>query len=218
METKMIPQDEASTTAAVQRHLADLAGAGAESAVDQILRDLLARAVGRLQLLCGTLLFRQYPRLTQPPLNLQTDELLSSVVERLLKLLRDIHPTNVRHFFALANQHMRWELNDLARRLDAQNAVLIGNAELIPSPESSGSPPTENLVRILMAIEALPDEQREVFNLVRLQGLTHSEAAEILEVSEKTIQRKLAASLLFLSQQLDDMRPHFRESVAQPSS
>ncbi|MDB5346550.1 MAG: polymerase sigma factor [Schlesneria sp.] len=214
----MIPQDEACTTAAVQRHLADLAGAGGESAVDQILRDLLARAVGRLQLLCGTLLFRQYPRLTQPPLNLQTDELLSSVVERLLKLLRDIHPTNVRQFFALANQHMRWELNDLARRLDAQNAVLIGNAELIPSPESSGSLPTENLVRILMAIEALPDEQREVFNLVRIQGMTHGEAAEILEVSEKTIQRKLAAGLLRLSQQLGNLRPDFQERVAQPSS
>jgi RNA polymerase sigma-70 factor (ECF subfamily) len=27
-------------------------------------------------------------------------------------------PTNVRQFFALANQHLRWELNDLARRLD----------------------------------------------------------------------------------------------------
>jgi hypothetical protein len=34
------------------------------------------RAVRRLHLLCATLLHRGYPRLTQPPLNLQAEELL----------------------------------------------------------------------------------------------------------------------------------------------
>jgi hypothetical protein len=28
-----------------------------------------------------------------------------------------IRPQTVRQFFALVNQHLRWELNDLARRL-----------------------------------------------------------------------------------------------------
>jgi hypothetical protein len=50
-------------------------------------------------------------------MNLQVEELLSAVVERLIRALRAVHPPTVRHFFALANQHMRWELNDLARRL-----------------------------------------------------------------------------------------------------
>ena len=54
-------------------------------------------------------------RLTQPPLNLQPDEMLSAVVERLLKAMRSARPRTVRQFFALVNQHMRWELNDLAR-------------------------------------------------------------------------------------------------------
>jgi len=35
--------------------------------------------------LCAALLHRSYPRLTRPPLNLQADELLGAVVERLLK-------------------------------------------------------------------------------------------------------------------------------------
>jgi len=34
------------------------------------------------------------------------------VVERLIKAMRGYRPQTVRHFFALANQHMRWELND----------------------------------------------------------------------------------------------------------
>jgi RNA polymerase sigma-70 factor (ECF subfamily) len=52
------------------------------------------------------------------PLNLQAEELLSAVTERLLKAMRQVQPEAVRQFFALANRHMRWRLNDLARRLD----------------------------------------------------------------------------------------------------
>jgi len=107
---------EEHTTAAVQRYLDQLAE---DSPVEPIVRALLDRAVHRLHLLCATLLHRSYPRLTHPPLNLQADELLGAVAERLLKALREARPRTVRQFFALANQHMRWELNDLARRLES---------------------------------------------------------------------------------------------------
>ena len=101
------------TTAVVERYLIALAGDGP---VDPVIRDLLDRAVGRLRLLCAGLLHRSYPRLERAPLNLEVDELLGAVVERLLKALRETRPPTVRQFFALANQHIRWELNDLARR------------------------------------------------------------------------------------------------------
>ena len=65
------------TTAVVQRYLDALAG---DTPAEPVIRDLLDRAVGRLHLLCATLLHRSYPRLTQPPLNLETDELLGGVV------------------------------------------------------------------------------------------------------------------------------------------
>jgi RNA polymerase sigma-70 factor (ECF subfamily) len=44
----------------------------------------LGHAAGRLRLLCATLLYRSSPRLTRPPLNLETDELLGGVVEWLI--------------------------------------------------------------------------------------------------------------------------------------
>ena len=85
--------DEQHTTAVVQRYLNELAGdAPAETAI----RALLDRAVRRLHELCAALLHRSYPRLTRPPLNLQADELLGAVVERLLKALRAVRPGTVR--------------------------------------------------------------------------------------------------------------------------
>ena len=109
------------TTAVVQRYLDALAG---DTPAEPIIRALLDQSVRRLQLLCANLLYRGYPRLMRPPLNLEPDELLGAVVERLLKAMRDARPRTVREFFALANQHMRWELNDLARRLDEQPAMV----------------------------------------------------------------------------------------------
>ncbi|HKB36491.1 MAG TPA: sigma factor-like helix-turn-helix DNA-binding protein, partial [Gemmataceae bacterium] len=35
----------------------------------------------------------------------------------------------------------------------------------------------------------MPEEQREVFDLVYYQGLSHAEAAALLGVSTKTVQR-----------------------------
>src|SRR5205807_5036578 len=91
------------TTAAVQCYLDALAG---DQPADPIVRALLDRSVRRLQLLCGNLLYREYRRLTLPPLNLETDEMLGAVVERLLKAMRSTRPETVRGFFALVNQHM----------------------------------------------------------------------------------------------------------------
>ena len=97
------------------------------------MRALLDQAVRRLHQLCATLLHRSYLRLTRPPLNLQADEMLSSVVERLLKALREARPATVRQFFALAGQHMRRELNDLARRLDEQPRASEAIEGLLPT-------------------------------------------------------------------------------------
>jgi RNA polymerase sigma factor (sigma-70 family) len=200
--------DENHTTAVVQRYLNELAGAGGDSPAEPIIRELLASAVNRLRALGATLLFRSYPRLTRPPLNLQADEMLSSVVERLLKAMRDVRPPTVRHFFALANQHMRWELNDLARRLDEQATAVELRDSLVPAlPESSGSQISPNTRRILEVIENLPEEEREVFNLVRIQGLSQPEAAAVLGVSAKTVQRRLNRGRLLLAEQLADLQP-----------
>ena len=200
-----MPDDQ--TTIAVQRYLDALAD---DATAEPIVRDILARTAPRLQLLCGNLLHREYPRLARPPLNVREDELLSALVERLMRALKSVHPQSVRQFFALANQHMRWELNELARRLDGQpHAVeLFEGAALAPSQSASETKvgPTPRMVRMLQAIESLPDDEREVFDLVRIQGMSHGETAAILAVSSKTVQRRLNRGLVLLADHLPDLR------------
>ena len=192
------------TTAAIQRYLSDLAG---DQPVEPIVRALLDRSVRRLQLLCANLLHRDYRRLTLPPSNLQPEELLSAVVERLLKAMRTVRPETVRGFFALVNQHMRWELNDLARRLDKEPSTLELQEATLSAPTDSDSRLKPDGFRMLEAIDGLPNEEREAFDLVRIQGLTLNEVAEVLGVSVSTVQRRVSRSLLLLSKQLDDLRP-----------
>ena len=196
--------DEPATTVIVQRYLDALA---ANAPAEQAVRALLDRAVSRLRHLGAALLYRNYPRLARPPLNLQADELLGAVVERLLKALREARPRTVRQFFALANQHMRWELNDLARRLDEQPPAVELRAELVPEAASSASALTPAGRRMLEAIDALPPHERDAFDLVRVQGMTQTEAAQLLGVAVSTVKRRLERGLRLLAKTLADLRP-----------
>jgi RNA polymerase sigma-70 factor (ECF subfamily) len=193
---------EESTTVIVQRYLGELTG---EAPADPTVRVLLGRAVLRLQRLCAILLHHDYPRLTNAPLNLQTDELLSAVVERLIKALREARPRTVREFLALAGQHTRWELNDVARRLDNQRATVELREGQLPAPASSDSGLSTDGLPMLEAIDSLPEDERVAFDLVRIQGLTYEEAAELLGVVPRTVQRRPDRGLRLLTERLGDL-------------
>src|SRR5262249_17065342 len=192
-----LPMPEEPTPAVIQRYLDALPE---DTATEPIIRELLERAGGRLRLLCANLLYRSYPRLTQPPVNLETDELLGCLVAALLTALHATRPAGVRQFFALACQHMRWQLNDLARRRDDRPAAGGLPEAGGPAPPSTGSCLTPDGRRVLETIEGLPEDEREVFDLVGIQGLTHPEAAAVVGVSEKTVQRRLNRARLLLAE------------------
>jgi RNA polymerase sigma-70 factor (ECF subfamily) len=113
----------------------------------------------------------------------------------------------MRQLFALANQHMRWEFNDLARCLDDRPAAAELREGLVPAPASSASGLTPDSPCMLRAIDVLPGDERDLFDLVRIPGMTQAEAAPLLGVLAVTVQRRLNRSLLLLAQQRDDLRP-----------
>src|SRR5258708_37119940 len=154
--------NEDPTTVIVQSYLDALPGDTA--AAEPIVRELLERAAGRLRLLCGTLLHKSYPRLTRPPANLETDELLGNVVVGLLTALRKTRPPTVRRFFALANQHMRWQLNDLAQRLDERPAAAaLAESRVAPPPDSTASGFSPDPRRILYVVRGLAHDPERAF-------------------------------------------------------
>lgn len=205
---------EQPTSVAIQRCLDALQG---DLSAEPLIRDLLEQSVRRLRILCASLLYRSYPRLAKPPINLEADELLDGVVAGLLRALQKIRPKTVREFFALANQHMRWQLNDLARLLDKQpHVAALAESGVAGPPSSGGSVLSQDARRMLEAIDGLPEQEREVFDLIRIQGLTQVETARVVGVSEKTVQRYLNRARLLLSEQLSDLRPAVSERSVEP--
>jgi RNA polymerase sigma-70 factor (ECF subfamily) len=56
-------------------------------------------------------------------------------------------------------------------------------------------------------VDRLPEEQREVVNLLWYDSLTHAQAAAVLGVTTKTIQRRWASARLMIRDQMDGERP-----------
>jgi RNA polymerase sigma-70 factor (ECF subfamily) len=192
---------------AVERCLERLARATEEAEARQTVRELLGAAAGRILSLCRSTLRRRYPRLTRGPLNVQPEELLGAVVERLIKALRTVRPAGVREFFALAMTHVRWELNGLARELDAERHEPLAEdvvAEVTEERDEHFSPLGR---RILEAIDGLPRIDQEIFHLVRVGGMTHPDAAQVLGISERTVQRRLRRILPHLWGVLGGIEP-----------
>ena len=77
----------------------------------------------------------------------------------------------------------------------------------MPAPASSHAALTPDGRRMLEAIESLPEDEREAFGLIRIQGLTQAEAAEVLGVSTKTVKRRLNRGRMLLAEHLSDLRP-----------
>jgi RNA polymerase sigma factor (sigma-70 family) len=114
------------------------------------------------------------------------------------------HDRTVRPVFVLANQHRRWELDDPARRLDEQQAAV--ELREGPAPASSATGLTPDGRRMLPAIDERPEDEREVLDLVWIDGTTQAEAARVLGVSAVTLRRRLSRGLRLLTEQLANVR------------
>jgi RNA polymerase sigma factor (sigma-70 family) len=194
------------TELAIQRCLNRLRTSG-ELKADRIVCELMSVSADRLQGLCKSILSGHYSRLSEGPLNLRSEELLSLVVERLIKAMQGVYVVHFRQFFALAVRHIRWELNGQARAIAGREYELLEADAVanVPSDDSQQLGPTAR--RILQAVKGLPHNHRQVFELVRLQGMSQVDAADVLGVSVKTVQRRLKRMLPYLCDQLRDLDP-----------
>jgi RNA polymerase sigma-70 factor (ECF subfamily) len=138
----------------------------------------------------------------------QTDDVLQNALLRLLRALDDVEPTSTREFLGLAATQIRRELLDLARHFygphgtganySSRTGEPAGSAELEPPapPDDPG-----NLAawgEFHERIGQLPAEERETLDLLYYQGLSQTDAAGLLGVSVRTVQRRWQSALLKL--------------------
>src|SRR5262249_37779583 len=120
------------TTVCVQQYLDALAGDGDP---DPIVRELLARAAGRLQVLSASMLRRQYPRRRRPPGSARPGELVGPPAGGVVRARGRIGRRTGRDSSALPTRHMRWGPNDPAPRLDTHRMAF--------TPTAAGEVPAE---------------------------------------------------------------------------
>jgi RNA polymerase sigma-70 factor (ECF subfamily) len=182
---------------------------------DQARNDLFAHAAERLRRLTSRML-RRFPALRRWE---QTDDVLQNATLRLHRALAEMRPDSARHFYNLAAVQIRRELVDLARHHfgpQGQAAHHHTEAGLAPAeegtleqePGDTEEPDTlEGWTRFHEAVETLPEEEREVFNLLWYEGLDQPGAAEVLGVGLRTVKRRWQKARLLLYETLHGEAP-----------
>jgi RNA polymerase sigma-70 factor (ECF subfamily) len=135
----------------------------------------------------------------------ETDDVLQNALIRLARALKSTKPTTVEGYFGLAATHIRWELHDLARHHygpegdgrhhESDPKAVNDERKGMPRVEAEADPATGPEAQVQWQefhelAGKLPDEERQVFDLVFYQGLTQEEAARVLKTSERTVRRQ----------------------------
>lgn len=163
---------------------------------------VVEHACERLRLLTRRML-RGYPRVSRWS---ETDDVLQGAMIRLHRSLAEVRPESVRQFYGLAATQIRRELLDLARHhygpegQGANHHSDDGEAARSHPAAGAGPDSLEDWTAFHERVEALPEEQREVFDLLWYKGLTQPEAAAVLGVSLATLKRRWQAARLLLFQ------------------
>lgn len=175
--------------------------AGDETARNELFRYM----TGRLERLTRKML-HQFPGVQRWA---QTEDVLQSALIRLLRSLEAVHPTTSRDFLGLATEQIRRELIDLARHYygpqgpganHASQGGAEGSRDLIqrqPAPVDEPSA-LSAWCEFHEEVRHLPPEEREVVDLLFYQELTQDEAAGLLQVTKRTVQRRWQSALLKL--------------------
>lgn len=154
----------------------------------------------------------------------QTGDVLQNAMLRLLRALESVQPESERHFLSLASTQMRRELIDLARRYQGAQSPMAHHASNPQHKNSDGDTsgnvaPAEGVDlthepnrlavwgELHERIANLPDDEREVCDLLWYQELTQSQAADILGVSDRTVKRRWQAARLKLHEILQGRLP-----------
>jgi RNA polymerase sigma factor (sigma-70 family) len=189
---------DSNSSQTVTQELLRRAVAGDEVAVEALLRHSGDRLMHLTHRMLG-----DFPRVKRWA---DTDDVLQNTLLRLLNALRDVKPATPRDFLALATLQIRRELLDLTRHFYGPEGIGANHDSAAVEQGQRPGPHDKADVRhepsglaqwreLHQQIDALPDEEREVVGLLFYQGLSQAEAADLLNVSVRTVQRRWHVAL-----------------------
>jgi RNA polymerase sigma factor (sigma-70 family) len=148
----------------------------------------------------------------------QTDDVLQNALMRLHRALGAVCPESSLHFYRLAAEQIRRELIDLARRYRGAHGLGANHASVgggdsggmdIANPDGSTNEPgaLAEWTEFHDRIANLPEEERQVVDLLFYQGLSQAEAAGLLGVTDRTVKRRWQSARLALYEGLGGRLP-----------
>jgi RNA polymerase sigma factor (sigma-70 family) len=197
----LTPMTDATSQPSLVQQWLPQAIAGDAAATDALLRHFSARLTALTRRMLGS--FERVKRWAD------TDDVLQNALVRLLGALREVRPATPRDFLALATLQIRRELLDLARHYYGPHGIGThhdSNARR-DSQERGIAEPADNShdpgalaqwTELHRQIDALPAEEREVVGLLFYQGLSQAEAATVLDMPLRTLQRRWHDALVKL--------------------
>lgn len=178
--------------------------AGDAVALDRIIE----RAADRLRHLTGKMLGSDFARLRRWE---DADDVFQNAAVRLCRALRETVPDSPLGFYRLAAVQVRRELIDLARHHFGPHgpAARHESDAVRPNAATPARPfdpatDTQNPGKLAewtdfhRAVESLPEHERDVFELLWYQDLSQAEAADLLGVDVRTVQRRWRQARLSL--------------------
>ncbi len=181
-------------------------------------KELINRTCERLNQLAH-LMLKSYPRLKRWE---ETGDVVQNAVIRLCRAMEAVKPASLRDYYGLATLQIRRELLDLVRHYyGPQGPAAHHQSNAAEGSQANASlPPAYDAADVSLEpgrleawsefhqqADALPEEEREVFDLVWYQGMSHTEAATLLNVSAKTVKRRWQAACLKLHDALGGHLP-----------
>ena len=192
--------------------------------------ELITYACNRLVILTRKML-GQYSRLRNWE---QTDDVAQNALMRLRRSLEQVQPTTVREFIGLASVQIRRELADLTRHYYGREQGAAPKSDGKPSSARMAPPrgqsaaaadgdlqadfdaPADSTLDPVQLnawsefhaeVQTLPEQEREVVELLWYQELSQEEAAELLSVDKSTVKRRWRSARTKLAETLKGWLP-----------
>jgi len=138
----------------------------------------------------------------------QTDDVFQNALIRLHRALNEVEVLDVRHFFNLAALQIRRELLDLSKHYFGKEGCGRNlNRVMDPSHTVDGQidhnyGEFHEWVRFHELIEGLPEQEREILNLLFYEGFNQDEVSRFLDISLSTVKRRWLSARLKLAELL----------------